>query len=105
RKTRDFGYDGIELACWGDHFEVQKALGKGDYCEKKKALLEKYDLQLHAISAHLVGQCVLDPIDERHKDILFSAPHVWGDGKPAGVNQRAAQELKDTARAAQKLGV
>jgi sugar phosphate isomerase/epimerase len=23
--TKEFGYDGIELACWGDHFEVQKA--------------------------------------------------------------------------------
>ena len=23
--ARDFGYDGLELACWGDHFEVDKA--------------------------------------------------------------------------------
>ena len=26
RMTSEFGYDGIELACWGDHFEVDKAL-------------------------------------------------------------------------------
>jgi sugar phosphate isomerase/epimerase len=103
RKTRDFGYDGIELACWGDHFEVQKALAKGDYCEKRRALLEKYDLQVFAISAHLVGQAVLDNIDQRHRAIL--PDYVWGDGKPEGVNQRAAEELKNTARAAQKLGV
>jgi sugar phosphate isomerase/epimerase len=105
RKTQEFGYDGIELACWGDHFEVQKALKDPSYCDKKRELLDKYELQVFAISAHLVGQCVLDNIDERHKDILFSATHVWGDGKPAGVNQRAAEELKNTARAAQKLGV
>ena len=44
-----------------------------------------------------------DTIDERHKAIL--PPHVWGDGKPDGVNKRAAEEMKNTARAAQKLGV
>ena len=32
-------------------------------------------------------------------------PYVWGDGDPAGVNERAAEEMKNTARAAQKLGV
>ena len=103
RKTKEFGYDGIELACWGDHFEVDKALADDGYCRRKRDLLEKHDLQCHAISAHLVGQAVCDIIDERHKSIL--PPHVWGDGKPAGVNKRAAEELKNTARAAKKLGV
>ena len=69
----------------------------------KRELLEKHDLQVFAISDHLVGQAVLDIIDARHKAIL--PPHVWGDGNPAGVNARAAEELKNTARAAQKLGV
>ena len=103
RKTRDFGYDGIELACWGDHFEVQKALNEADYCEKRRALLDKYDLQLLAISAHLVGQAVLDRIDERHQAIL--PDYVWGDGDPAGVNQRAIEDMKNAARAAQRFGV
>ena len=31
--TADFGYDGIELACWGDHFEVDRALAEDDYCD------------------------------------------------------------------------
>ena len=103
QKVQGFGYDGMELACWGDHFEVDKALAEDDYCEKKRALLEKYNLQVFAISAHLVGQAVLDNIDARHKAIV--PPYVWGDGDPAGVNQRAAEELKNAARAAQKLGV
>ena len=25
RMTHEFGYDGIELACWGDHLEVDQA--------------------------------------------------------------------------------
>jgi sugar phosphate isomerase/epimerase len=103
RKTSDFGYDGIELACWGDHFEVEKALNDEGYCARKRDLLDRYELQCHAISNHLVGQAVLDNIDERHKSIL--PPYVWGDGDPAGVNRRAADEMKNTARAAQKLGV
>ena len=103
RKAKEFGYDGLELACWGDHFEVDKALADDGYCARKRELLDRYDLQCHAISAHLVGQAVLDLVDERHKGIL--PPHVWGDGDPAGVNARAAEELKNTARAAQRFGV
>ncbi len=103
KAKEDFGYDGLELACWGDHFEVQKALEDDTYCSRKRDLLEKYDLQLFSISNHLVGQAVLDRIDERHQAIL--PPDVWGDGDPDGVNERAIQEMKDTARAAQKLGV
>jgi sugar phosphate isomerase/epimerase len=101
--TKQFGYDGIELACWGDHFEVDKAMSQDDYCSKKRALLDANGLQCHAISAHLVGQAVCDTIDERHKLIL--PDYVWGDGNPAGVNKRAIEELKQTARAAQRFGV
>ncbi|MGQ9575134.1 MAG: sugar phosphate isomerase/epimerase family protein [Thermoguttaceae bacterium] len=102
-KVKGFGFDGVELACWGDHFEVQKALAEPDYCDKKRKLLEGHGLQVFALSAHLVGQAVLDNIDYRHQAIL--PHHVWGDGNPAGVNARAAEELKDTARAAQRFGV
>ncbi|MBL9081958.1 MAG: sugar phosphate isomerase/epimerase [Planctomycetales bacterium] len=103
RKAAEFGFNGLELACWGDHFDVSKALKDDSYCRKQRDLLERNDLQLHAISTHLVGQAVLDRIDGRHQSILPA--HVWGDGDPAGVNKRAADELKHTARAAQKLGV
>lgn len=103
RKAAEFGYQGLELACWGDHFEVDRALAEPGYCAARRDLLDRYDLQVHAISTHLVGQAVLDPIDARHQSIL--PPRIWGDGKPAGVNARAAEELKQTARAAQKLGV
>ena len=103
KKASEWGFDGLELACWGDHFEVEKALSDDTYCARKRELLEKYDLQLFAISNHLVGQAVCDNIDIRHKSIL--PDYVWGDGNPAKVNQRAAEEMKNTARAARKLGV
>ncbi len=73
RKASEFGYHGLELACWGDHFEVDKALSDDGYCANRRDLLERYDLQVHAISAHLVGQAVLDRIDERHQAILPAA--------------------------------
>ncbi len=103
KMVRDFGYDGIELACWGDHFEVDKANSDPKYCDNHRKLLEANGLQCHAISAHLVGQAVCDIIDARHKAIL--PPYVWGDGNPKGVNERAIEELKNTARAAKKFGV
>ena len=101
KKAKAFGYDGLELACWGDHFEVAKADDK--YCKEKRALLEKSGLQVFAISNHLVGQAVCDNIDERHKCIV--PDYIWGDGKPEGVRQRAAEEMIKTAKAAKKLGV
>jgi len=101
--ARGMGYDGLELACWGDHFNVQEALASDRYVQDKRALLEKHGLQCFAIGSHLVGQAVCDLIDERHKAIL--PEHVWGDGQAEGVRQRAAREMQDTARAAAKLGV
>ena len=35
RKASDFGYQGIELACWGDHFEVDKATADPNYCSRQ----------------------------------------------------------------------
>ena len=101
QKAKDFGYDGLELACWGDHFEVPKA--NGQYCTAKKKLLAKYGLKLFAISTHLVGQAVCDRIDERHRAVL--PDYIWGDGKPEGVRRRAAAEVIATAKAAKTLGI
>src|SRR5947199_10395369 len=76
--AKSFGYDGLELACWGDHFDVEQAAGPNGaaYCKARRALLEKHGLNCWAISNHLVGQCVCDPIDARHKAIVPA--RVWG---------------------------
>jgi sugar phosphate isomerase/epimerase len=104
RLAADWGYDGLEIACWGDHFEVDRALAEPDYVKDRRALLDQYGLAVYAISTHLVGQAVCDAIiDQRHQAILPA--RIWGDGAPEGVRTRAAAELADTARAAAALGV
>ena len=99
--SKGFGYEGLELACWGDHFDVQRALREDDYCKRHWDLLASKGMVSYAISSHLVGQAVCDLIDERHKAIL--SEEIWGDGDAEGVRQRAAQEMKDTARAARRF--
>ena len=103
KKASEWGYDGLELACWGDHFETDKALADDSYCQGRHELLAKYGLKVWSISNHLVGQAVCDNIDDRHQSILSES--IWGDGDPTGVQERAAEEMKNTARAAAKLGV
>jgi sugar phosphate isomerase/epimerase len=94
----EMGYDGLELACWGDHFDVDAALSNKRYVKERWDLLCDHGLTCHAISNHLVGQAVCDLIDERHKAVL--PPDVWGDGEPEGVRKRAAKKMIATARAA-----
>lgn len=103
QKMKQWGFDGVELACAGDHFDVVKALEDDSYIPAKKTLLEKYGLTAFCVTSHLVGQCVCDdPIDERHRRILPA--EIWGDGDPEGVRQRAAERMKLTGRAVAKLG-
>jgi sugar phosphate isomerase/epimerase len=103
KKASSWGFDGLELACWGDHFEVDKALKNKGYCKDKKEMLKDYGLKVWAISSHLVGQAICDNIDERHKAIL--SEEIWGSGDPEGVRKRAAKEMIRTAKAAKALGV
>ena len=102
-KAAAFGYDGLELACWGDHFDVRRANTEPGYCEGRREILARHGLRVFAISNHLVGQAVCDRIDERHRSIV--PEHVWGDGDPEGVRRRAADDMIDAARAAAKLGI
>jgi len=102
-QVAEWGYQGLELCCWGDHFEVQRALSEPDYCQQKQELLARYDLQPLVLSNHRVGQAVCDVIDRRHQALV--PDYVWGDGDPEAVSQRAVEEMMATIRAAQKLGV
>ena len=95
--AKKMGFDGLELACWGDHFDVYKAAESKEYCQDRWRILSDNGLTAFAISNHLVGQAICDNIDERHQAIL--PPQVWGDGKPEGVRQRAAENMKTAGRA------
>ncbi len=98
-----WGYDGLEIAVSGDHLDAWR-WDDDTYIQNRLDILERNGLKVWAISNHLKGQAVCDnPIDFRHQAIV--GPKVWGDGVPEGVRQRAAEEMKLTARLAQKLGV
>lgn len=101
-KAASWGYDGLELACWGDHLDVEKAAKDKNYCRKQRAILEKHGLKLFAISNHLAGQLVCDPNSDSRSD-AFAPAHCAGDSERKRA--WAVEAMKNTARAAQNLGV
>jgi len=100
RKAAAWGYDGLEIACWGDHMDVRKAASDAAYVGKKKQILKKYKLGCWSLGAHLAGQCVGDAYDKRLDG--FAPPDVRG--KPARLRQWASEEMEYTARAARAMG-
>ncbi|MBL8823466.1 MAG: sugar phosphate isomerase/epimerase [Planctomycetia bacterium] len=102
-KAHEWGYQELDLACWGEHLAVQKALSEPDYGRSILELLAEHNLKLNAISQHAVGQAVADQLSHYHSTTL--PEWVWGDGVHEAVHARAAQEMIDTAKVAQQLGV
>lgn len=102
QKTASWGYNGLELACWGDHMDVDKAAVDKDYCKKQLAILKKNDLQIFAISNHLAGQLVCDLNNDSRTD-AFAPSEYAGDAERK--RQWAVNSMKNSARAAKNLGV
>ena len=100
KKASIWGYDGLEIACWGDHMDVRKAANDPAYIKNKRQILDTYNLGCWALGAHLAGQCVGDPYDERLN--AFAPPDV--KGKPKELRQNAIEEMKATAQAAKAMG-
>src|SRR5262245_56749010 len=100
-KARAWGYDGLELACWGDHFEVDKAAKDPGYAARKRELLKKHGLSVHAISNHLAGQLVCDPNDKRAHAFAPKSTH----GQPEKIRAWATEQMVLTAHGAKNLGV
>jgi sugar phosphate isomerase/epimerase len=101
QKAKAFGYDGLEIACWGDHLDVAVAARNKKYCEDKLATLRRHGLVVRAISNHLAGQLVCDLNDDRSD--MFAPKSCAGN--PEAKRKWAIQAMKDTARAARNLGV
>jgi sugar phosphate isomerase/epimerase len=95
-----FGYDGLEIACWGDHMNVRRAATDPAYVEERKAILKKYNLGCWALGAHLAGQCVGDVWDKRLDGF---APSQLA-GQPDKIREWAVEEMKYTAKAAKAMG-
>lgn len=102
QKASAWGYDGLELASWGDHLDVLRAAKDQAYCDERRALLKKYNLDLYAFSVHLAGQLVCDePLDARHDQ--FVGPDIKGN--PEAMRAWAIDMCTSAALAAKNLGV
>ena len=102
KKVAGWGYDGLELACWGDHMDVKRAATDQNYCKHQLDILKKNNLQLFSISNHLAGQLVCDPNDDSRSD-GFAPPDCAGDAEKK--RHWAVEAMKDSARAAKNLGL
>ena len=103
QKAKSWGYDGLELACWGDHFNIEKAAASPDYCKGQRAILEKHGLGCWAISAHLMGQLTCDPNNDSRSDGFCSDKSCHGD---ADKKRRWAVNIMTlAAKAAKNMGV
>ncbi|MBK7259294.1 MAG: sugar phosphate isomerase/epimerase [Ignavibacteriae bacterium] len=102
QKAASWGYDGLELACWGDHLDVERGAVDKDYCAGKLALLKKHNLKLFAISHHLAGQLVCDLNNDARSD-GFAPASCAGD--PEKKRAWAVATMKNAARTARNLGV
>jgi sugar phosphate isomerase/epimerase len=100
KKASEWGYEGLEIACWGDHMDVITASQDLNYVNDRLEILKKYDLKCYALGAHLSGQCVGDDWDER---IDAFVPDVV-KGKPEEIKKWAANEMISTAKAAKNMG-
>jgi sugar phosphate isomerase/epimerase len=99
--AKDFGYDGLELAAWGDHIDIEQAARSKGYCEDRRAILAESGLDAWAIGNHLSGQLVCDNIDERH--FAFGPPQLKGDAK--GLQKWAVKMQTTAAKAAANMGI
>ncbi|MEI8346831.1 MAG: TIM barrel protein, partial [Pseudomonadota bacterium] len=102
KKAASWGYEGLELACWGDHVDVEKAAKDKKYAKSRKEILKDHSLDCWAISNHLTGQLVADPNDDARSD-LFAPKECHGDAEKK--RQWAIQNMKYSAQAAKNIGV
>jgi len=101
-KASEWGYDGLELACWGDHFDPSRGAIDPAYCEGQKNILKENDLNVYAISHHLAGQLVCDVNNDARSDGFAPADCA---GNPEKKRKWAVQTMKQTAIAAKNMGL
>lgn len=99
KTAKDMGYEGLEIATWGQ-INVTKAANDELYVKEIKQVLDKYGLSCDALGSHLTGQCVGDLYDSRLDGFVPS--ELVGD--PKKIRAWAIEQMKDTARAAKALG-
>lgn len=98
------GYEGLEIASWGQ-INLEQAAKDLDYVKNLKDTLHKYNLDCWAISAHLPGQCVCDSVQYAYDPRLDGFAPAELAGNPEAIRKWAVQELKYAAHAAKNMGV
>jgi len=101
KTVSEMGYDGVEIACWGDHMNVEKAAKDPSYGEEKLAVLKKYNLGCYALGNHLAGQCVGDAFGDPRL-AGFAPKNLAGNDK--AIREWGIQQMKYTAQAAKNMG-
>jgi len=99
--AKEMGYDGLEIACWGNHINIDKAYSDDSYVKWLKDNLEKNGLVCKAIATHIIGQCVGDAPDVRLNNF---APAELANNSEA-IRSWGIDQMKKSAVVAKKLGV
>ena len=55
RLAGEWGYDGLEIACSGDHLDLKRADEDDAYVAERREILDRHGLEVYAISNHLAG--------------------------------------------------
>jgi len=100
KTASQMGYEGLEIAVWGNSFDLEKACEDDSYIKYILDTLKKYNLCCHALAAHIYGQCVGDAPDPRLDN--FASPDLAG--KPDAIRAWGVESMKKTAIVAKKLG-
>ena len=99
--AKKMGYEGLEVACWGNGIDIDRAVTDDAYVAWIKENLEKNGLQMKAIATHIIGQCVGDDPDPRLNNF---APPALAD-QPDAIRAWATDLMKKAPAAAAKFGV
>jgi len=99
--AKKMGYDGLEVACWGNGIDVDRALSDESYVDWMKENLRKNGLVMTALAVHIIGQCVGDDPDPRLNNF---APSALAN-KPEAIRQWAIDTMMKVPVVAAKFGV
>lgn len=99
--AKKMGYDGLEVACWGNGIDIDRVLTDDSYVAWIKENLEKNGLIMKALATHIIGQCVGDGPDPRLNNF---APSALAD-QPEAIQKWGTETMMKAPAAAEKLGV
>lgn len=99
--AKKMGYDGLEVACWGNGIDVDRAISDESYVNWMKENLKKNGLVMTALAVHIIGQCVGDDPDPRLNNF---APSALANN-PEAIRQWAIDTMMKVPVVAAKFGV